>query len=304
MKSKNIIIGSRGSKLALIYAETAKRIISENYKDFNIEIKKITTDGDLNTKDRLSDIGGKGLFSKKIEQELQQKKIDLAVHALKDMPSEEPEDLLTNCFLERNDPREILISKKNLNLYELPSNAVVGTSSFRREFQLKQIRKDLNFKLIRGNVDTRIKKLNSESYDAIILSYAGLKSLNLQNNISQLFSVSEVVPSAGQGVVALQCRKTDSDLINLLNRINHLPTHNCITAERSVLKILEGDCETAVGANAFIEGKKITLSAELFSLDGSKRFFQQDTKDLSKSRELGIEIGKKLKIESNNSYKK
>ena len=304
MKSKNIIIGSRGSKLALIYAETAKRIISENYKDFNIEIKKITTDGDLNTKDRLSDIGGKGLFSKKIEQELQQKKIDLAVHALKDMPSEEPEDLLTNCFLERNDPREILISKKNLTLYELPSNAVVGTSSFRREFQLKQIRKDLNFKLIRGNVDTRIKKLNSESYDAIILSYAGLKSLNLQNNISQFFSVSEVVPSAGQGVVALQCRKTDSDLINLLNKINHLPTHNCITAERSVLKILEGDCETAVGANAFIEGEKITLSAELFSLDGSKRFFQQDSKDLSKSRELGIEIGKKLKIESNNSYKK
>ena len=304
MKSKNIIIGSRGSKLALIYAETAKRIISENYKDFNIEIKKITTDGDLNTKDRLSDIGGKGLFSKKIEQELQQKKIDLAVHALKDMPSEEPEDLLPNCFLERNDPREILISKKNLTLYELPSNAVVGTSSFRREFQLKQIRKDLNFKLIRGNVDTRIKKLNSESYDAIILSYAGLKSLNLQNNISQFFSVSEVVPSAGQGVVALQCRKTDSDLINLLNKINHLPTHNCITAERSVLKILEGDCETAVGANAFIQGKKIILSAELFSLDGSKRFFQQDSKDLSKSRELGIEIGKKLKIESNNSYKK
>ena len=304
MKSKNIIIGSRGSKLALIYAETAKRIISENYKDFNIEIKKITTDGDLNTKDRLSDVGGKGLFSKKIEQELQQKKIDLAVHALKDMPSEEPEDLLTNCFLERNDPREILISKKNLTLYELPSNAVVGTSSFRREFQLKQIRKDLNFKLIRGNVDTRIKKLNSESYDAIILSYAGLKSLNLQNNISQFFSVSEVVPSAGQGVVALQCRKTDNDLINLLNKINHLPTHNCITAERSVLKILEGDCETAVGANAFIEGKKITLSAELFSLFGSKRFFQQDTKDLSKSRELGVEIGKKLKIQSNNSYKK
>ena len=304
MKSKNIIIGSRGSKLALIYAETAKRIILENYKDFNIEIKKITTDGDLNTQDRLSDIGGKGLFSKKIEQELQQKKIDLAVHALKDMPSEEPEDLLTNCFLERNDPREILMSKKNLNLYELPSNAVVGTSSFRREFQLKQIRKDLNFKLIRGNVDTRIKKLNSESYDAIILSYAGLKSLNLQNNISQFFSVSEVVPSAGQGVVALQCRKKDSDLINLLNKINHLPTHNCITAERSVLKILQGDCETAVGANAFIEGKKITLSAELFSLDGSKRFFQQDSKDLSKSRELGIEIGKKLKIESNNSYKK
>ena len=304
MKSKNIIIGSRGSKLALIYAETAKRIILENYKDFNIEIKKITTDGDLNTKDRLSDIGGKGLFSKKIEQELQQKKIDLAVHALKDMPSEEPDDLLTNCFLERNDPREILISKKNLTLNELPANAIVGTSSFRREFQLKQIRKDLNFKLIRGNVDTRLKKLNTVSYDAIILSYAGLKSLNLDQNVSQFFSVSEIVPSAGQGVVALQCRKEDSDLINLLNKINHVPTHNCILAERSVLKILEGDCETAVGANAVIKNKEITLSAELFSIDGSKRFFNRDTKNLEESEKLGIEVGKKLKIESNNSYKK
>tara|TARA_A100000164_G_C21738661_1_gene691208 strand:- start:24 stop:938 length:915 start_codon:yes stop_codon:yes gene_type:complete len=304
MKSKNIIIGSRGSKLALIYAEIAKRKILENYSNYNVEIKKITTDGDLNTKDRLSDIGGKGLFSKKIEQELQQKKIDLAVHALKDMPSEEPEDLLTDCFLERNDPREILISKKNLTLNELPPNSTVGTSSFRREFQLKKLRKDLNFRLIRGNVDTRLKKLESDSYDAIILSYAGVKSLNLDQKISQFFSISEIIPSAGQGVVALQSRKEDGDLINLLSKINHMPTYNCITAERSVLKILEGDCETAVGANAIIKAKKITLSAELFSLDGSKRFFQQDTKDLSESKALGIQIGEKLKIQSNNSYKK
>jgi len=304
MKSKNIIIGSRGSKLALIYAEIAKRKILENYSNYNVEIKKITTDGDLNTKDRLSDIGGKGLFSKKIEQELQQKKIDLAVHALKDMPSEEPDDLLTDCFLERNDPREILISKKNLTLNELPPNSTVGTSSFRREFQLKKLRKDLNFRLIRGNVDTRLKKLESDSYDAIILSYAGVKSLNLDQKISQFFSISEIIPSAGQGVVALQSRKEDGDLINLLSKINHMPTYNCITAERSVLKILEGDCETAVGANAIIKAKKITLSAELFSLDGSKRFFQQDTKDLSESKALGIQIGEKLKIQSNNSYKK
>ena len=275
MKSKNIIIGSRGSKLALIYAETAKRIISENYKDFNIEIKKITTDGDLNTKDRLSDIGGKGLFSKKIEQELQQKKIDLAVHALKDMPSEEPEDLLTNCFLERNDPREILISKKNLTLYELPSNAVVGTSSFRREFQLKQIRKDLNFKLIRGNVDTRLKKLNSDSYDAIILSYAGLKSLNLEDNISQFFSVSEIIPSAGQGIIALQCRNNDNKTISILEKINDKKTFERAHAERNVLKVLEGDCETAVGVHSFMEDDNIVLEAELFSLDGSQRFYEK-----------------------------
>ena len=304
MKSKNIIIGSRGSKLALIYAEIARNKILETHKHLNIEIKQITTDGDLNTKDRLSDIGGKGLFSKKIEQELQEKKIDLAVHALKDMPSEEPEDLITNCFLERNDPREVLISKKNLTIKELPPNSIVGTSSYRREFQLKQIRKDLKFKLIRGNVDTRIKKLNTDSYDAIILSYAGLKFLNLEHNVSQFFSVSEIIPSAGQGVVALQCRKSDKDLINLIGKINHMPTHNCILAERNVLKILEGDCETAIGANAVIKGNEITLSAELFSIDGSKRFFQKDTKNLIDTEELGIEIGKKLKIKSNNSYKK
>ena len=146
--------------------------------------------------------------------------------------------------------------------------------------------------------------MNADSYDAIILSYAGLKSLNLDQNVSQFFSVSEIVPSAGQGVVALQCRKEDSDLINLLNKINHVPTHNCILAERSVLKILEGDCETAVGANAVIKDEEITLSAELFSIDGSKRFFNKDTKNLEESEKLGIEVGKKLKIESNDSYKK
>ena len=304
MENKKIIIGSRGSKLALIYANKAKELITKNEKTENVEIKSITTKGDIIKDGRVSEHGGKGLFCKTIEQELLEKKIDVAVHALKDMPAEETKGLLTNCFLERNNPREILISNDNKNLKNLEPGSIIGTSSFRREFQIQRIRKDLKYKLIRGNVETRIKKLKDGLYDAIILSYAGLKSLNLQNNISQLFSVSEVVPSAGQGVVALQCRKTDSDLRNLLNRINHLPTHNCITAERSVLKILEGDCETAVGANAFIEGEKITLSAELFSLDGSKRFFQQDSKDLSKSRELGIEIGKKLKIESNNSYKK
>jgi len=140
-------------------------------------------------------------------------KIDIAVHALKDMPSDETKGLITNCFLQRNDPREILISKDNKHIKDLASNATVGTSSFRREFQLKKIREDLNYKLIRGNVDTRIKKLNDGLFDAIILSYAGIQSLNLNKKISQIFSTSEIIPSAGQGVVALQCRENDEDLI-------------------------------------------------------------------------------------------
>ena len=307
MKNKKIIIGSRGSKLALIYAEKAKEKILSYAKDFGIEeviIKKIVTMGDQVQDKRLSEVGGKGLFSKTIEVELLDNKIDIAVHALKDMPSEETEGLLTNCFLERNDPREILISKDNKYLENLAPNSIIGTSSFRREFQIKQIRNDLQCKLIRGNVDTRVKKLNDNLYDAIILSNAGVISLGLSKSISQTFSTSEIIPSAGQGVIALQCRKKNNELNELLKKVNHKNTHNCIKAERNVLKVLEGDCETAVGAFAKIENNKINLEAELFSLDGKKRFHVKSSDDIDKADEIGIKLGKNLKKASNNSYKK
>ncbi len=307
MKSKKIIIGSRSSKLALIYAERVKSVIIKTFNNFDnkdILIKKITTKGDIDQNIRLSELGGKGLFCSKIEEELINKKIDIAVHALKDMPSQETEELLTNCFLERNDPREILISKDGKNITELNENSVVGTSSLRREFQLKKIRKDLDCRLIRGNVDTRIKKLNENLYDAIILSYAGIKSLGLNHNISQIFSTSEIIPSVGQGVIAIQCRKNDNEIINLLNKINHKPTHICIEAERNVLKILEGDCETAIGAFAKIYENQIILEAELFSLDGKQRYYFKTSKNLELSTELGKEVGEILKKQSKNSYKK
>jgi len=307
MKNKKIIIGSRGSKLALIYAEKAREKILTYAKDFGIEeviIKKIVTRGDQVQNKRLSEVGGKGLFSKTIEVELINIKIDIAVHALKDMPCKETEGVLTNCFLERNDPREILISRDHKLLKDLEPNAIVGTSSFRREFQIKKMRKDLECKLIRGNVDTRIKKLNDNLYDAIILSYAGIDSLGLNLNISQTFSTTEIIPCAGQGVIALQCRKNDEKLIELLKKVNHQPTHNSIKAERNVLKVLEGDCETAVGVFASNNGNKINLEAELFSLDGSKRFYLKSSENVDKADELGIEMGKTLKKISNNSYKK
>ena len=302
MKSKKIIIGSRGSKLALIYAERAKTRILEFCP--KVEIKKITTTGDINQKNRLSEIGGKGLFSKQIENELLSEKIDIAVHALKDMTSNETEGLLTNCFLKRNDPREVLISNSNNLIKDLKPNSIVGTSSFRREFQLKKIRNDLNYKLIRGNVDTRIKKLNEKFYDAIILSYAGIHSLKLDKNISQIFSTKEIIPSVGQGVVALQCRKNDTEIIKLLNNVNHKSTNICITAERQFLKVLEGDCETAVGAIANLKNQNINLEAELFSIDGQQRFYHKASKNINLSLELGKEVGEILKKESNNSYKR
>jgi len=307
MKSKKIIIGSRGSKLALIYAEKAKEKILEISKEFNIErieIKKITTEGDLNQKDRLSEIGGKGLFSNKIEKELLENKIDIAVHALKDMPSDETEGLLTNCFLKRNDPREVLISKNKIKFKDLNPNSIIGTSSFRREFQLKNKRSDLNYKLIRGNVDTRIKKLNQNLYDAIILSSAGINSLNLDEHISEIFSIDQIIPSAGQGVIALQCKSDDEYIKNVLKKINNEKTFNSAQAERNVLKVLEGDCETAVGAISLINNQNITLEAELFSLDGKERFYCKSSKDIKHAAELGIEIGENLKRKSKGSYKK
>ena len=302
MKSKKIIIGSRGSKLALIYAERARSKILEFCPE--VEIKKIKTTGDINQKDRLSEIGGKGLFSKQIENELIDKKIDIAVHALKDMPSDETKDLLTNCFLERNDPREVLISLNNNLIKDLKPNSIVGTSSYRREFQLKKIRSDIKYKLIRGNVDTRLNKLNEKLYDAIILSYAGIKSLKLDQKISQIFSTKEIIPSVGQGVVALQCRKNDSEIIKLLEKINHKSTNICVTAERQFLKVLEGDCETPVGAIAYLKDESINLEAELFSIDGKQRFYHKASKNINSSLKLGIEVGEILKKESNNSYKR
>ena len=303
---KKIIIGSRGSKLALLYAQNVKNAIIKNtdFSDSEIIIKIITTKGDQVKDARLSDFGGKGLFSSNIEKELKEKNIDIAVHALKDLPAIETDGLTIDTFLERNDPKEILISKDKKKLKDLKSKSIVGTSSYRREFQIKRIRPDLKCKLIRGNVDTRIRKLKEGNYDAIILSYAGIKCLNLENEISEIFKVEDIIPSAGQGIIALQCRESDQEIISLLKKINHEETYKRAHAERNILKVLEGDCETAVGVHSIIEGEKIIVEAELFSLDGSKRFYEKKTEKIEKFREIGKEIGQILKAKSKNSYKR
>jgi hydroxymethylbilane synthase len=304
--SKEIIIGSRRSKLALIYAQIAKDEIIQNtnFKSEDISIKEIITKGDQVQDLRLSEVGGKGLFSTNIEKELKDKKIDIAVHALKDLPVIETKGLITNTFLKRNDPREILITVNKKKLNDLKPNAIIGTSSFRREFQIRKIRSDLNCKLIRGNVDTRIKKLKEGLYDAIILSYAGIKCLKMENEVSEIFSVENIIPSAGQGIISLQCREDDDKIISILKKINHNETYLRANAERNVLKILEGDCETAVGAHAILQDNKITLEAELFSLDGSQRYYEKKSIEVEFAKELGEEVGSLLKMKSNNNYKK
>ena len=304
--NKKITIGSRGSKLALLYAQKAKDAIIQktNLSDMEITIKTITTKGDQVKNQRLSEFGGKGLFSSNIEKELKDNNIDIAVHALKDLPAIETDGLLTDAFLERNDPKEILISKNKKKLKELDLKSVIGTSSYRREFQIKKIRPDVNCKLIRGNIDTRIKKLKEGSYDAIILSLAGIKYLELENEISEIFTTEEIIPSAGQGIIALQCRKNDQKMFSMWKKVNHEETYKRAHAERNIVKVLEGDCETAVGVHSVIDGQNIIIEAELFSYDGSKRFYEKKTQKIEKFREIGKEIGQILKTKSNNSYKK
>ena len=306
MKSKKIIIGSRSSKLALIYAEIAKNKIFEFKSDFrieNIDIKKITTKGDEVQNVRLSDIGGKGLFSKKIEEQLLNKNIDIAVHALKDLPSIETKNLIVDVYLKRADPREILISKNNINFYELENKSIIGTSSFRREAQIKQLRKDLIIKLIRGNVDTRIRKLEGNEYDAIILAFAGIKMLGKKEKISQIFSVKEILPSVGQGIIAIQSRINDKKINNIIKKVNHKETYLCALAEREMLKVLGGVCETAVAGLATVKNKKIFLNCELFSIDGKKKFtFNIDGKK-NEAKKIGHKAGLNLISQAGDSYK-
>ena len=303
MKRTNIVIGTRGSKLAMIYAENVKNELKK-YFSKKIELKKIVTTGDQKQDERLSEIGGKGLFSTQIEKELINKSIDIAVHALKDMPTIETSNLITNNFLKRNSPNEILISKNNIKFEDLEPDSVIGTSSYRREYQLKKKRSDLKYKLIRGNVDTRIRKLEKGDYDAILLSKAGVDSLKLEHKISQEFSIDELIPCAGQGIIAIQCREDDNEIKKLLENINDQDTRTVANAEREVLKVLEGDCDTAVGVFAKSNGEKVDLLSELFSVDGKHRYFIKKSVKKDNIKSTSRMVGEELKLQSKGSYKK
>ena len=291
---EKLIIGSRGSKLALKYAHIAKKAFL-NELDIEIEIKKITTGGDLVLDRRTSEIGGKGEFIKNIENELLSKNIDVAVHSLKDVPSIKTKGLRMECFLKRNDPQEVLISKENLTLDKIKKNSVIGTSSLRREFQLKHLRPDLNFKLIRGNIDTRIKKLDEDQYDSIILAKAGLVSLSIENRISEVFECKKIIPPAGQGTIVLQSREDDDKLNNILSKINHYETSIEAKVERKILSVLEGDCNTAAGIYANVKGKNVKIMAELFSDDGNKKFTCKEECKIEESLSVAEKVGDDLK---------
>ena len=294
---KKITIGARGSKLSLAYVERVKNLILEKSKDLNdgdFVIKTIKTSGDIHSDIKLSEIGGKNLFCKEIEENLLSNNIDIAVHSLKDMESEQNENLMIGAYVKRNDPRDVLICNKIKNFNELSKGAKIGSSSKRREFQLKKINKNVLVLNIRGNIDTRIQKLEDQKLDAIVLAAAGVKSLNLENKIGLVFDTNEILPAVGQGIIAVQCRKDDGPIKDTIKKINDTETSLCAIAERKMLQTIGGDCETAIGGLAEITNNNLLLKVQLFSDEGDESFDYKFTGRDVDAANIGKTVGEKL----------
>ena len=296
----HLYLGTRGSKLAMTQSQQVANAI-QKATGATVELVIIQTKGDKVLNKPLAEIGGKGLFTAELEAALREKRIDFAVHSLKDMDSVETKGLIIQAYLERNDPRESFVSKKFKKLSEI-KNGKIGSSSRRRELQLKLFNKNVKVESIRGNVDTRIKKVEAGEFDGVILALAGLKTLNLEKYVTETFSIKDFVPTAGQGIIAVQCREDDEDIRKILKKINHNKTEVCALAERSFLKTLGGDCDTAVGCSVILDKGKIELSAQLFSDDGQKVF---NVVKLGKSNQpqlLGKIAGEEILKKSGNSF--
>ena len=294
---KKFIIGSRGSKLSLAYSSHVKNLLiksNSQFDDNSIEIKIIKTSGDIFQNKRISDIGGKGVFCKQIEEELLESKIDLAVHSLKDLPTKMTDGLCVNAVVKRNDPRDAFLSYSSKSFGELKPQSKIGTSSFRRHAQLNLLRTDLKILTMRGNIDTRIIKLKNKEYDAIVLSLAGIQMLNLINQVKEIFTIEQMLPAIGQGTIALQCKKDDKKTLNILKAINDKETYHCIQTERALLEAIGGDCDTAIGGLAKLSNDKISLKSELFSNDGKKKFEFQSSGHFREAKEIGYKAGKEL----------
>jgi hydroxymethylbilane synthase len=260
-----LTIGSRGSQLALWQT----RWVAGRLADFGVEtrIEIIKTTGDKITDVALSKVGGKGLFTKELEDALLERRIDVAVHSLKDMPTELPEGLHLAAVPEREDPRDAIVGRK---LADLPDGARAGTSSLRRAAQLKALRPDLDVESIRGNLDTRLRKLDEGQYDAIVLAAAGLRRLGWQDRIAELLEPDRMCPAVGQGALAIEARAETGEIAAALGRLGHEPTRLAVTAERALLAGLGGGCQVPIGAHAVVAGDRLHLRAVVIAPDGSE----------------------------------
>ena len=275
MKIKKISIGTRGSKLALWQAEWIKSELKKRYPDLEIELNKIKTTGDKILDVPLAQVGGKGLFVKEIEEALLRHEVDIAVHSMKDVPTEFPERLHLAVICKREDPRDAFISGRKDSQFrfqhfgDVPDGAKIGTSSLRRSCQLLNIRPDLKIGQLRGNLDTRIRKLDEGYFDAIILAAAGVKRLGLQQRITEILPFEISLPAIGQGAIGIECRIDDEFINNLIAPLNHSETFICVKAERAFLKKLEGGCQVPIAAHARLEKReRSNIHSALLIIDG------------------------------------
>lgn len=294
MPRKKVIIGTRGSELALWQTDFVRISLEKSFPEIEIEIKIIKTTGDKMLDIALSKIGDKGLFTKQIENALLNKEIDLAVHSLKDLQTVQPEGLIIGAVSKRELPNDVLISKKYASIDELPKNAKVATGSLRRKSQLLNYRPDLEIFEIRGNVPTRLKKFEESDLDAMILAFAGVHRLKLDEHISQIIPFEIMLPAVGQGAMAVEIREEDFELKEILKVLNDEETRACVTAERAFLRSLEGGCQVPIGANASIENGKIYLEGLVGSLNGKTNLREKLSATKSEAENLGINLAQIL----------
>lgn len=288
-----IKVGIRDSKLSLVQTSEFISMAAENITEINeddFKINKIKTTGDIKNSERLDLIGGKGLFIKEIEECILDGVVDIGVHSMKDMPAESHNDLEIFCYMNRVDNSDVLISNSGKTLENLESGSVIGTSSIRRRAQLLHYRKDLNIKLLRGNVDTRLKKLKNNDYDAIILAYAGIKRLQIENEITEVLDRKHFLPAGGQGIVGIQSRR-NTNFKNLFSKINNHNAQMAMTAERAFLRSIKANCNSPVCVFANIEGSQLNIECQIFSHNGELLFNESKTNNLNEYDSIGSKLG-------------
>jgi hydroxymethylbilane synthase len=292
--TKLVRIATRKSALALWQAEFVKAELENYYPELRVELVPMSTQGDIILDTPLAKIGGKGLFVKELEQAMLAGDADIAVHSMKDMPVEFPEGLTLHTICQREDPRDAFVSNNFANIDELPQGAIVGTSSLRRQCQIRALRPDLQIRDLRGNVNTRLAKLDAGQYDAIILAAAGLLRLEMNDRIRAFIEPEVSLPANGQGAVGIECRSNDEATKALLAPLEHRETRIRVNAERAMNRHLEGGCQVPIGAYAVVNDDQVYLRGLVGAIDGSEILHDEISGHVDDAEELGVELAKKL----------
>ena len=290
----NLVIGSRGSELALWQAEWVRKELGKTYQDIKIEIRVIKTEGDLVLDKPLTLIGGKGVFTGEIEQALLTKEIDIAVHSCKDLPTQMTDGLMIGAIPVRETPSDVLITANGAGIDSLKPNSVIGTGSLRRAAQLLHNRKDLKTVDIRGNIPTRLRKFHESNWGGMILAYAGLKRLNLFDKNCVILDHKEMLPAVAQGAIALQIRAKDTKILDTISVLNDKDSSDAVTAERSLLRRLEGGCQIPVGALSKVEDDQLAIESQITNLNGVRAVRDRISGQRNDAEKLGIELAERL----------